>query len=336
MKSICSFFLFALLLATCSRTPSSENGNASDASSQLSSRPLVSVTFTPQWVHQAQFAGFYVAQKKGYYRQNGLDVTIKPGSSVVGSAELLKQGETDFTTLFLLTAMKEYDSGNKLVNIAQLSQASNLMLTGKRNNGISSIESLKGKRLGLWGSDFYHLSKILLKTKGINADIIPIENSINPFLTGAIDAMNVMHYNEFHQIIQAGIDEQDLWVYRFADHEYDIPEDGIYTSLEFYEANPNVCKDFADASIQGWLYAINNPNEAVSMVMEVMREYHVPSNVPHQQWMLNSVRSSILAKPGNIGILRESDFEKAHNLLMDNGLIKSNIDFGSFYRYDNK
>ncbi len=328
LTALCILLLW--LIASC-KAPAHEDRNLDLPDTTSVSRLItVSVSFTPQWYHQAQFAGFYMAQKKGFYHNFGLNVIIKPGSTESPGAKVLNEGTSDFSTLFLLTAMREFASGNRLVNIAQLSQQSSLMLVGKKSSGIQSISSLNNKRVGLWRSDFHELSKIFLANNKLTVDLIPIDNSIDIFVSGAVDAMNVMEYNELHQLYQAGYNPEELWTYFFKSDDLSIPEDGIYTTEEFYTRYPDICKDFADASLQGWIYAINHPEETLDVVMEVMKEAFLPANRPHQSWMLGKIRESILAKH-DFGKLHRSDFDRTNKILLDNGMIDKAIEYHEFY-----
>lgn len=322
--------LICMILAACNTPPKVELDSNTMDSTRVISVSGVTVSFTPQWLHQAQFAGFYVAQKKGFYANLGLNVIINQGNSELSSASQLYNKSTDFTSMFLLTAMREHSSGNRVVNLAQLSQESSLLLVGKKSKGINSLASFNNKKIGLWRSDFYELSKIILAKNNIAAEVIPMDDGIDLFVSGAIDVMNVMKYNELHLLYQAGYDFDELWTYEFRNSEMSLPEDGIYTSEDFFLNNPEVCKDFADASLQGWIYAINNPEEAIDIVVEVMREAKLPVNRPHQAWMLDKIRESMLLKP-QIGKLYEEDFNRANQILIESNMIRSKIDFKEFH-----
>lgn len=327
------YILVLFILISCKGSPPKDQTPAVADSIRVNALPVVTVSVIPQWLHQAQFAGFYVAQKKGFYRNYGLDVRIKDGGPDHPAAEALKTGEADFASLFLLTALREFSQGNRVINIAQVSNRSALMLVAKKNSGITSISSLNGKKIGLWRSDFQEISQIFVKQNNLNLQIIPIDNSINPLLKGAVDCMNAMEYNEYHQLVQAGLDQDDLWALPLNDKTLNIPEDGIYAREEFYAMYPDICADFADATMQGWLYAINNIEEAVDIVMQVMKESYLPANRPHQVWMLTVWKDIILAQPNSLGRLNKTDFDRANNLMVEHKLIPKAIDYEVFCQY---
>lgn len=288
------------------------------------------VRFLPQWHHQAQFAGVYVAKAKGFYEDFGLDVIIQSGGPQAPAAASLENGSTDISTLFLLTALSHRDTGQNFVNIAQVSQKSSLMLVAKREKGINSIQDLEGRKVALWRTDFRDLSLIFFKQNKLNVSIVPVDWSINLFLNGAVDAMNVMNYNEYHLLYQAGMDFEELFSIPYSEVGLNIVEDGIYCTEEYYLNNPRLCKDFAEATMNGWLYAINHRDEALSIVLDIMNRDHLPANRAHQKWMLDKMREVILAKAGVLGTLQRSSYEDAQNLMLQNGLLKTSTPFERF------
>ncbi len=322
--------LLFLIITSCKNSDERKNHIGSVDSIRVSAPPLRIVRFTPQWHHQAQFAGYYVALEKGFYHHHGLDVQISNGGPENRTPTALKNGTTDFGTMFLLSAMREFDQDNRAVNISQTFQRSSIKIVGSISRGINSIQSLNNKKIGLWRMDYRELSLLFLKNNNLNTKIVDIDFSINPFIIGSVDAINVMEYNEYHQLIQSGYEPDDLWVHTFTDDYLNIPEDGIYVREDFYKANTDLCDDFVDASMQGWLYAINNIDEAVDIVMKYMREHHIPANRPHQKWMLSTIREIILAKPQALGKLDKKDFDKANNVLLNSGMISKLLIYEEF------
>jgi len=291
---------------------------------------LFTVRYRPVWSSQAEFAGVYVAQKKGFYQDKGLNVIIQPSGINYPPYENLQQGTSDIGQMSLLTAVKcDAEKGN-LVNLAQITQRTSLMLVGKKSRGINSIADFEGKKIGLWKTDDRLLSLIFLKQNKLNMEIVDLDITINLFLKDGIDVMNVMCYNEYHQILQAGIDPEELFTISFADKGLNIADNGLYTTREFYNRHPQQCRDFADATMQGWIYAINNQEETVSTVLEEMRKNHLPANRPHQLWMLKELSNDIQIPNNDIGILQESDFEKAKNLLAAENMPSTRQSYKSF------
>ncbi|MDP2173879.1 MAG: ABC transporter substrate-binding protein, partial [Candidatus Cloacimonadaceae bacterium] len=281
--------------------------------------------------HQAQFAGVYMALKKGFYRNYGLDVEIQSGGSDYPAYESLLNGSTDIVTLVLATAIAKTAQDHELVNLAQVSQKSALMLVGKKSPRLQSINDLNGKKVGLWRSDFQDLPLVFFQEKNLHVKVIPIDWTISLLLNDAVVMMNLMVYNEYHQVLMSGIDKEQLFEIRFSDIGYNFIEDGIYTTREFYEKNPVICKNFAEATMDGWLYAINHQDETLDVVLDIMRRNFIPANIPHQAWMLKTWADLILAKPTSIGVLEKRDFEFAQGLLLKNKVIPRKLDYERFY-----
>jgi NitT/TauT family transport system substrate-binding protein len=320
------------LIASCKAKPEYNDSRRVTAQQNLSDeRTLTTIRFRPQWYHQAQFAGVYMAYKKGFYRNYGLHVEIQNGGPEYPAYDSLQSGQTDVTQLFLLTALTRDAGKNNLVNLAQISQKSSLMLVGKKSRGINSIADFQKKKIGLWRTDFRELSLIFLEKNGLNMDIVNLDSTINLFLNDVVDVINVMRYNEYHKIIQSGINPNELFIIPFSEYGLNVIEDGLYTTREFYELHPKECASFAEATLDGWIYAINHREETIDLVLDIMKRHFISANRSHQTWMLNEMREVVLTRPSMIGILQESDFNFAIELLKQQGLPVSGQSYKEFY-----
>jgi NitT/TauT family transport system substrate-binding protein len=272
------------------------------------------VSFIPQWLPQAQFAGYYVAYEKGFYRRHHLDVKILEGGPDWPASELLAQGRVDFGTMFLTTGIEKRAQGSKLVNLAQIVQRSALMLVAKKSRGILKPQDINGKRVGLW-SDEFALQPLAL------------------FLRGGVDVASAMWYNEYHQILNAGINPDELTTFFMADYGMNFPEDGIYCLEETWRQHPERCRAFVAASLEGWRYAFAHPEEALDIVMKYVQAANVPSDRVHQKWMLEKMRE-IIQPPGwhiPMGVLREKAYDRVAQALKQSGLITRIPKFSEFY-----
>lgn len=293
------------------------------------------LVFSPHWIPQAQFAGFYVALNQGFYKDAGLDVQIIHTSADVSSLNLLKAGKADVVSSFLMDAVRLRVNGLPLVNIAQLSQHSALLLVAKKSSGICSPKDLQGKKLGIWSSGFDDIPFAFLREKQIDMEVVRIHSTINLFLMGGIDVMTVMNYNEYDQIINSGINEDELNTFYFADYGFDIPEDGLYCLESTYANKKESLKKFAKATLKGWEYAGNNKEYAIDLVVAEMKKAHLPNNKAHQRWMLDRVLE--LITPGNKkierGQLLRADFLYALDIInMSSEGKHTNLSMEEFYR----
>ena len=294
---------------------------------------LDTVSFIPQWQPQAQFAGYYVAYEKGFYRERGLDVKILRGGPQRPPSEMLAQGRADFGTMQLTAGIVRRARGSKLVDVCQLAQHSALMLIARRSSGIIEPEDINGKRVGIWGEDFKGQLDAFFRKYGLKVKAIPQGTTLNLFLRGGVDVASAMWYNEYHLLLNAGLNPEELTAFFLAAHGLNFPEDGIYCLERTYKDRPRVCRAFVQGTIAGWQYAFAHPEEALDIVMKYVDEAHVATNRVHQRWMLERMQTMILAAGprGSIGGLDPDDYYRAAATLKADGTIKEIPEFSKFY-----
>lgn len=278
------------------------------------------IVFTPQWTPQSQFTGYYVAQAKGFYQEEGLEVVFDHPSASSSALNRLEEGSSHIIGLQLIQAIKLIGDGVPLVNILQTSQRNSLMIV-PRYNDIRSLEDLRGKKVGVWKAGFCELAYMLDRREKLNIEWIPFINYVNLFVSGAIDATVAMSFNEYLQILACGIQPQH--VFYFSDFGYDIPEDGLYVTADYYRTHQKAVQAFARASVKGWKWAAQHPQETLDIVMRLVRKYHVATNRLQQQRMLENVlelqcERHTTTRPFR---LQPEHVEKASALLLDDGYI---------------
>lgn len=278
------------------------------------------LTFTPHWIPQAQFAGYYVALDQGFYNEAGLDVEINHIPADISSFDYLKDGRADIVSSFLLDGLKQRAQGTPLVNFAQLSQHSALMMVTKKESGIEQISDLHNKKLAIWSSGFDDIPVAFMRENNYNIELVRILSTINLFLMDGVDALTVMYYNEYDQVINSGINEDELNKFFFADYGFDIPEDGLYCLESTFNERKEEMKKFVHATLKGWEYAEQNKEVALDLVVEEMNKAHLPNNRAHQRWMLNRILELMSPGDKNIkkGHLLEQDFFRAWSVIKGN------------------
>ena len=250
------------------------------------SRAQERLVFTPQWTAQAQFAGYYVAQEKGFYKDAGIDVEIIHPTATLSAMNRISRNQSHATTMQVCQAMEIIDSGTPLVNILQTSMNNAMVIASRRN---MDPLSQKGARVGIWSAGFGQLAICMSQKDSLDYEWIRFATNVNLFIKGAIDATLAMSYNEYYQLVQAGYQLDSTNVYRFCDHGYNVQEDGVYVTRSYYRKHKDLVHKFADASRKGWEWAAEHPDETLAIVMKYVKENHIATNVVLQRLMLDEV-----------------------------------------------
>lgn len=296
--------------------------------------PLKNASLMPLWEPQAQFAGYYVALDKGIYARHGLNLKILRAGPGYSPAEALKNGTADFAILWLTTAILHRLSGTKLVNLAQINQQSSMMLISKKAADIQTIVDMNDKKVGLWEGDVSIPPRTLFAKHRIKVQEVRQSHSVNLFLRGGIDVTSAMWFNEYHTIINSGINADELNVFFLKDHGMNFLEDGIYTLENTLQQDPALAAAFVNASLEGWRYAFDHPEEALDIVINYMHEVHLPANRVHQQWMLERMQELMIPvhPQGIVGSLMEQDYHDVGNAMKTYGLITDYPGYKVFVR----
>lgn len=244
------------------------------------------IVFTPQWLAQAQFTGYYVAEAMGFYDEAGVKVRIEHPSATQSAMTRLMKGRCQATTLQLCQALELVDGGTPLVNILQTSMNNAMVIVSARGK---DPLTQKGARVGIWSVGFGQLAICMSFKDRLDYEWVRFAQNINLFLSGALDAILAMSYNEYYQLVQAGIEMNQNNVYRFCDHGYNVQEDGVYMTWDYYNAHKEQAHRFAEASRRGWEWAVEHPEEALEIVMQYVEKEHVATNVVMQRLMLKEV-----------------------------------------------
>lgn len=288
---------------------------------------LQKIVFTPQWTSQCQFAGYYVAREKGYYADEGLEVEIRQPSTSKPAIEYLKDGESQIITMQLAQALYEMGKGTALVNILQTSQQSSLLLVSRKP--VKGLPDLRRKRVGCWKTNFAVVAQAVDKIDSLQIEWIPFIQNINLFISGAIDATLATSYNEYYQLMFSGVELSGNNVVRFSQIGYDIPEDGVYVTRDFYRKHHDVAVRFAEASRKGWKWAAAHPEEALAIAVRYIRMQETGTNIVLQRLLLEETLR-LLHDPESRQItfkLKPESVKKTNTLLLEGGLLGSPVSY---------
>jgi NitT/TauT family transport system substrate-binding protein len=276
-----------------------------------------------KWVTQAQFAGYYVAKDKGFYAEENLDVEIKPGGPDIAPPQVIAGGGADVVLDWMPSALASREKGLPLVNIAQPFKSSGMMLTCRKDSGIVSPADFKGKTLGVWffGNEYPFLSwmsKLGMPTAGGADGVTVLKQGFNvdPLLQKQADCVSTMTYNEYWQIIDAGLSPDDLVAFKYEDQGVATLEDGIYVMEDRLKDPAFVEKmvRFVRASMKGWKYAEANPDEAAEIVLE--NDTTGAQTEKHQKRMMVEIAK---LTAGSNGTLDPADYDRTVKSLLSGG-----------------
>ncbi|SMO48772.1 ABC transporter substrate-binding protein [Paracoccus laeviglucosivorans] len=282
------------------------------------------LTLQLKWVTQAQFGGYYVALDKGFYEEEGLNVTIKPGGPDIAPVQVLAGGGADVVVEWMPAALAAREKGLPIVNIAQPFKSSGMMLTCLKETGITDPKTdFKGKTLGVWfsGNEYPFLSwmnTLGLKTDGSPDGVTVLKQGFNvdPLLQKQAACISTMTYNEYGQVLDAGIKPEDLVTFKYEDQGVATLEDGLYV-LEPTLNDPAMQEKlvkFVRASMKGWKYAEEHPKEAAEIVLE--NDETGAQTLEHQSRMATEVAK---LTAGSTGALEEADYQRTVDTLLSGG-----------------
>jgi NitT/TauT family transport system substrate-binding protein len=277
------------------------------------------VSLRLKWLHQAQFAGYYVAQAKGYYKEEGLEVTVNPGGPQIVAENLVASGADQFAQSggmeSLLTAR---DKGLPIVAIAAVFPKVPFVLIAKKESGITKLEDWTGKKVMMWYTGAQFIARAMLRSQGIDpAKIteVPQPVTMAPFVRNEVPIAMATVYNELQSLYAEGI--KDLVLFDPADYGIVVPRDTIITSEKMIREKPDVVQRFLRASLRGWKYAIENQAEAVEIVLKVNPNL----KRDHQAVMMREVAKLMTWGPGSekgLGYIDRKAAEFTHGFLLEN------------------
>lgn len=313
---------------------------------------LIPINFQSKWFPQAQFAGYFVAQEKGFYAEEGLDVTILDGGNVNPTVQV-GSGNADFGTDWVANMLAQREQGLNVVTIAQVFQDSGYRLVALADSGIEEVADLAGRNVGVWGFGNEFAAEAVFAAAGFTSNLDPtvqdpdvnaVVYAFDPSLVfpHQVDVASAMTYNELDQIVGLGYPLSQLVVLDPADIGADLLEDNIFTTPELLASEDfkgsglsgrEVAERFVRASIRGWEYAVENQDEAVQIVLQYCGDTcagsgSTQSPLIHQTWQMAETAKLVKPTPDTVvGALNQEAFERAVDLLLEVGLLNEPVAF---------
>ena len=299
----------AMVAAACGSTDDTTTTTAAAAAPA----EMTDVTLQMQWFTQSQFAGYYAAIAQGYYEELGLNVEILEGGVDIVPATVLGSGAADFALSWVPRALVPREEGLDIVNIAQPFQRSGTLQVAFADSGITTPADMEGKIVGNWGfgNEFELLAG--LRSAGLDPDsdvtLAQQQFDMLALLAGDIDTAQALTYNEYAQVLETVNQDtgelyqpEDLNVINWSDFGTAMLNDGIWADAGRLESDPayrETAVKFVEASLKGWIWCRDNPDECVQVVLD---------NAPilgesHQTWQLNEINALIWPSPLGVGMM---------------------------------
>jgi NitT/TauT family transport system substrate-binding protein len=285
------------------------------------------LTLQLKWVTQAQFAGYLVAEAKGFYDEEDLDVTVLAGGPNIAPEQVIAGGGADIIVTWMAAGMAARESGVPLVNIAQPFKRSGLMMICPVEKEIKTVADFPGHTLGVWffGNEypfFAWMNKEGIATDGSEGGVTVLQQSfdIQPMIQGQADCISVMTYNEYGQALDAGYGPDNLTIFNYTEMGNDLLEDGLYVLEDSLKdpAKVDAYTRFVKASMKGWAYALENPEEAAQIVVD--SDDTGAAELAHQLYMVGEVTK--LVDPEDPA-LDKATYDRTVKALLDQKIIKA-------------
>jgi len=310
---------------------------AGTASASPSSAKLTKVTLQLKWVPQAQFAGYYAASLKGFYKAQGLDVTLKNGGPNIVPETVVASGQAQFGVDWLPSLLAARDSNTPLVNIAQVFARSGMTQLTWKDSGITTIAQMKGKKVANWlGGNQYELFAAMTKAgmnpaKNQGVTIVQQPFDMNLFLKKQVDSASAMTYNELAQVLETGVKSSQINVIKMQSVGTGMLEDGLFSTEKYLSspANQAIAVKVIAATLQGWIYC--RDHQAACVQMTLKEGPTLPKG--HQTWMMNEINKLIWPSTSGVGIMNKADYARTASISKQFGVIKKAPTAGA-YRTD--
>lgn len=280
--------------------------------------------FSPQSNAQAQFAGYYAALEKGFYAEEGLDVEILHPFVTTSAVDNIREGNCQAVTLPLTLAMRTVGNGMPLVNILQTSMNSATVIISRWGE---DPLTLHGAKVTAFRAGFGQSARSFVEMLGLEYQWITSASEVSLFVAGAVDATLGRSFDEYYRILQSGIDIPEKAIYRFEDGEFNIQQDGVYVTREYFERHRDTAEAFARASRKGWEWVLENREEALDIVMQYTKKLRIATNRTLQELMLDEVLRLQLDHESGLREfrVRPDMMEKANRMLLNSGALPAPV-----------
>ncbi|MCF3629361.1 GGDEF domain-containing protein [Thalassospiraceae bacterium LMO-SO8] len=288
---------------------------------------LTPVRVQLKWRHQFQFAGYYAAIEKGFYRDAGLDVTLIEYSPGVTPIDQLMQGRVEFAVADT-GALIYRASGVPLVALAAIYQHSPSILMTRADTGIETLEDLRFRRLMLGGGFMNAELTTMLRNAGLpveKLDLVPSDTSLDTLIDGRVDAYTAYTTNEPYFMAQRKI---PFKIFQPRDYGVDFYGDVLLTNEKLIDEKPDMVEAFRAATLKGWSYAVGHPDELIEVIL---KRYNTQNKVrEHLEFEALELTKLILPNVVPIGYMNEERWRRIQAVFEQQGRLSDQVNLTRF------
>ncbi len=278
-----------------------------------------------QWFYQGQFAGYLAARDNGIYDKYCLNVNILEGGVDIVPQQVLADGQADFAISWVPKALASREAGANIVDIAQIFQRSGTLQVSFADKGITTPADFKGKNIGNWGFGNEFEIFAALSQAGLDpatdVNLVQQQFDMTGLLDGSIDAAEAMTYNEYAQVLEAENPDtgelyqpSDFNAISYEEVGVGMLQDAIWADGERLSdpAYQDIATRFVAASIEGWAWVRDNPEDAAALVVADGSQL----GASHQLWQVNEINKLIWPSPDGIGMIDADAWNRTVDIAM--------------------
>ncbi|UHA61373.1 ABC transporter substrate-binding protein [Metabacillus litoralis] len=326
-KTLLSFItIIMLLLSACGAGEQASSSGGSDEE-----KGLKKVVLRLKWIHQAQFAGFYAAKEKGYYEEAGLDVEIRPGGADFPSVQMVASGDEDFGVTGADQILLAREKGVPVQALSVIYRESPFALFSLKDSGVETIEDLVGETVGVkLGGNEELTYRAMVENSGIDGESIeemPVKYDLSPLLSGQVKAWPGYVINE---VIAAQEEGYEVNVIQPKDYDINFYADTLFAKEDLIKEDPDLVKNFVEASMKGWQYAIDHPEEAAEFGLE----YSEDLKLDHEISMMKASVPLLQPEKSPLGKMDESEWNYLQENLLNLGFLKEEQNINDVFTND--
>jgi ABC-type nitrate/sulfonate/bicarbonate transport system substrate-binding protein len=316
----------ALVFAALTIATTACSGSSATTAAGATSASPAAVSVRLKWLHQSQFAGFYSAAAQHYYADARLKVTLDPGGPDSPSVQLVSSGSDTFGVAGADQILLAREKGVDVVAVATIYRQTPFVLMTRANANLTTMTQLAGKKVGVkFGQSEEVTYRAMLAAAGMGKpDEVPVKFDLGPFLSGGIDAFPGYSINEALAAGESGVPVNQITAASVGLHMY---ADTIFTTGSEIRDRPGEVTAFVQATMKGWRWAVDNPDQAAALALG----YDRTLKLPHEQAEMKASIASITPDSKPIGFMDTAGWSSLQDILLQQGQMKHRQDIAQVF-----